>query len=102
MRRSHFASWSRGRPSGGETTHSLASVPTSTHARRARGPHMTNQDAIVFVVDDDPTLREALQGLVAAAGLRVARVVWLSRGIPRAARARICLVALCSASGCRQ
>jgi FixJ family two-component response regulator len=32
---------------------------------------MTERDAIVFVVDDDPSVREGLQGLIQTAGLRV-------------------------------
>jgi FixJ family two-component response regulator len=32
---------------------------------------MTGRDTIVFVVDDDPSIREALQGLIRSVGLRV-------------------------------
>ncbi len=31
---------------------------------------MTERDAIVFVVDDDPSLRDALQSLIRSVGLR--------------------------------
>ncbi|HEX9899411.1 MAG TPA: response regulator, partial [Candidatus Methylomirabilis sp.] len=32
---------------------------------------MSERDTIVFVVDDDPSIREALQGLIRSVGLRV-------------------------------
>ena len=47
------------------------------------GQEQPEAQSIVFVVDDDASLREALKSLLRSVGLRV-EVLWLHRGLPEA------------------
>src|SRR2546427_9759501 len=49
----------------------VAAQPSSSCFQQPVGMDMAEQDPVVFVVDDDPSVREALDSLIRSVGFRV-------------------------------